>query len=1579
MFMLNDAYLLKRPDMSVTAEVSQVSIPARFLFSIRSLMVSSVTRITGWLDLVVTAFSSNDMTKDPFGKKLRLDGHIYAIDTQMGSHLFLVPYPACFNTSNLPMVLLFLRDGKVFPSPKFGKPDDVVMVANAFDPTTGRVLEAEYYIHVDGFPFKAIGYFPASVVLAHVIKEYRTEYRYATFELATARRMCDRTAAPDGEEVLVVSADSVRTLLSVTKGIAGTVSVNWQSGPSSTRKADESLSDIGVRRLSVFECCLERAKFVPANLRQSRISDYEIRIPASAIGPANYSAPPIDYVPRVAYFDIETDYPKNNKLITCLSVCITSRGNPGGHWNVFVVENDETSDNQVGGVWREVVDKLNVTDAGLTVSASEKEMLSAFFAFLQREKVHIVTAYNGWSFDMPVILERCGCTRVVERESEVLSANPSAAVEAFPLSRRRFDRLSFKKKSFYTAGKGHQSLVEFEQGVVGVVYFDALPVCTMSPAKVGNPPNFRLNTLAERAFPNQPHMTKDHLPYARLSEAWRKNRHSRARLLRYVTIDTFVLMKTVEHYDLITQLLKESELLNMDPQKLCSCGEGARAVACLTVIGRQQTPRGTLPMFSSGNASGQVPHMSMLGIPDTVSNRHDIFDEMLRSPLPDGVIGMRNYFYRAPEKTRRTLVLSFAAAGDQERVETEWLSRGFKTYKRRANQDPGWNKIPGGYVREPIEIAAGLTKQVACLDFSSLYPSLMCSFNLCRSTTAPRGYWRAQGVSDKDLFLMPRRHELCRLSLCKNPDGIPVPVPQGEKRWPYGIERTPWDDLDTIQSQLIDSDYRLVCSTPEVLQLEEHVTDDTTASLRTSVRAGDIPDAIKIQLNARKVAKRELASFEKEGNRRMAAVKNAEQNFRKASANSMYGIAAAKTGALSDRYVGEVIPQRGNWAQMRLAELLYTRDWGTHFSIGPERPSHAPCTDAEWMGLCARLSRLLTTKRVRIVYGDTDSIFVHLPFSEEEEPVARLSCCAALYFADVLTRDGFSDYQGAPLPSVKLEAEKLIVNYLSVGQKRYGGILFDCETGEPMRGSFAYDRKPLRVFGDPPNPAADTLVWTAVDGREDAECIVGEPRPGDPACAFYLDTTHSSREDPRVYHPKDIAYACIRHGRFSSLSESPKVEQKGFTKRSFNGNMKELVHLLFYHCVCLSSPPSVLTEAVVSYLAEIAKGAHSPSLFMLNSKISKDPKGGFSEWLKADDAEAKRRRVSVEYERPNAALMAFRREFRARRQETDANDDPETNHEDDGALGEQATRDRHAFFTDRSYDERERREDKKNDYVYPKSFFLDSGGTRSPSLKHEIYEHLKNTVAVLFRAAGVPDLVRDVFYAKQVRVEPNHALYRSVLKHSKNPFTNVPIRWDVALTEGVRRWRATQSAEAVSLIAVDDWLEEARRLFASLNRTSVLQREFEAILPNTIKVLAERERFSCRCVVCGGSGDACCSFDECEKELEAAQRTKASVLATCEACRKATPGAIEEARLVSERELENHGVQPCVIRDVEDLWQAPCSSWSARHKALRIACAVAGCENKECGVMIDRVHAIQRVSQLEAQQARLRNERLAEQ
>ena len=260
----------------------------------------------------------------------------------------------------------------------------------------------------------------------------------------------------------------------------------------------------------------------------------------------------------------------------------------------------------------------------------------------------------------------------------------------------------------------------------------------------------------------------------------------------------------------------------------------------------------------------------------------------------------------------------------------------------------GWNgegvaKFEGATVNEPDR---GFYKEgggVSVLDWKSLYPSIMMSYNLCPSTLLP-------------------------------PDA-PAEVPFATTTHEIG--------MDFPARFVHRAHHRGVL--PRIL--EELGAERTRAKREMKAHAKALKAAPPDSEEARRLAQ-------------LVSVADGRQLALKVSANSAYGLYGARNG-YPCLAVSATTTLRGRDAMVVKKEVL---------------PRHFP--------------------GIRVVYGDTDSVFVVFPEARDVAETARLSERAAEVVTDHFVRV-------LDLPWMELEFEKIYKPLLLEGKKRYMGIKYE--------------------------------------------------------------------------------------------------------------------------------------------------------------------------------------------------------------------------------------------------------------------------------------------------------------------------------------------------------------------------------------------------------------------------------------------------------------------------------------------------------------------------------------------------------
>lgn len=246
--------------------------------------------------------------------------------------------------------------------------------------------------------------------------------------------------------------------------------------------------------------------------------------------------------------------------------------------------------------------------------------------------------------------------------------------------------------------------------------------------------------------------------------------------------------------------------------------------------------------------------------------------------------------------------------------------------------------LEDGYVGAtvlPAQTNAYMKDVITCLDFASLYPSIMRAYNLCHTTLVARG---------------------------------------GE-----------YDDLPEVDYEDIEVEGRTVRFVQN--------------------RSGILPRMLEQLAKRRKVAKKDMAAAAARGDAFAEAVYNGKQLAFKVSMNSIYGFCGSTRGMLPCPEVSSTTTAIGRQMIERTKTIVET----------------------EYPG-------------ARVVYGDTDSVFVNFR-ADDPDPVERMKRSFALgeEAAQRITRT-FK-------PPIELEFEKCYFPLLLFKKKRYMGVMFEADKG----------------------------------------------------------------------------------------------------------------------------------------------------------------------------------------------------------------------------------------------------------------------------------------------------------------------------------------------------------------------------------------------------------------------------------------------------------------------------------------------------------------------------------------------------
>ena len=303
--------------------------------------------------------------------------------------------------------------------------------------------------------------------------------------------------------------------------------------------------------------------------------------------------------------------------------------------------------------------------------------------------------------------------------------------------------------------------------------------------------------------------------------------------------------------------------------------------------------------------------------------------------------------------------------------------------KEQAARQPAMACLP--LVMEPE--SKMYVDPVAVLDFQSLYPSMVIAYNLCFSTClgrVPDDNELAEG-GETAAWTNPRQLGCSTLAL---PPGL-LPTLVGERKKKTDDDND--DDDDDAARPAADVRDAKATRPPGVL-----CTSSGAMFAPPSVRPGVLPRLLTEILDTRVMVKAALKAAPREARARRRAL-NARQFGLKLIANVTYGYTAA-----------------GYSGRMPMAELADAIVQCGRDTL--ERAIRTVNSNSRW--------------NARVVYGDTDSLFVHMPGATAERAHRIGAEIAAAVTAD------------NPAP-VTLKLEKVYLPCVLQTKKRYVGHAFE--------------------------------------------------------------------------------------------------------------------------------------------------------------------------------------------------------------------------------------------------------------------------------------------------------------------------------------------------------------------------------------------------------------------------------------------------------------------------------------------------------------------------------------------------------
>lgn len=284
---------------------------------------------------------------------------------------------------------------------------------------------------------------------------------------------------------------------------------------------------------------------------------------------------------------------------------------------------------------------------------------------------------------------------------------------------------------------------------------------------------------------------------------------------------------------------------------------------------------------------------------------------------------------------------------------------------------------------------------VDTLDFEGLYPAIMRLWNLCFSTRVDDDY-----------------------DLTKDPDIMRCADPERELT-PEERQRRA-DDAVFVIMEIVPK------SSPVREQPFLNKQKKRVRVLRHEHLVGIIPLTLHEYAAARKKAKADKKDAERAGNAALVEIFDLKQNSIKLLMNSMYGYLGSPTSGSFTPDMAAAVTCRGRWLLELTAEKVVA-----HF--GPILRARAEA--AAGHALPADLVF------IDIVYGDTDSVFVHLPQTKSVEAAALIGVEMAKFMTDYLK--SLYPRADARWNVLVLAFEKTLRRLLLLAKKKYAYLRVD--------------------------------------------------------------------------------------------------------------------------------------------------------------------------------------------------------------------------------------------------------------------------------------------------------------------------------------------------------------------------------------------------------------------------------------------------------------------------------------------------------------------------------------------------------